>query len=141
VSGRTVRGPITDGPLLRVQYWRFGGCFRTVRRSFADSPPRPRRRSARSLQTVRPGLADGPPGACGQSAWSNAELLSLSPLSFSFTSGSFGVAPRVGRSAVTTLPWQPRVGILGCEFGAQAEFSLWRRIFIGSHSLPPSLVA
>jgi hypothetical protein len=33
------------------------------------------------------------------------------------------------------------VGILGCEFGAYAEFSLWRRIFIGSYSLPPSLVA
>jgi hypothetical protein len=38
VTGRTVRGPIVDGPLLRVQYWRLGGYFRTVRRSLADGP-------------------------------------------------------------------------------------------------------
>jgi hypothetical protein len=82
MMGRTVRGPIEDGPLLRVQYWRFGGCFRTVRRSHADSPPRPRGRSARCLRIVCPGLADGPPGACRQSAWSSAEL--LSPLLFEF---------------------------------------------------------
>jgi hypothetical protein len=74
--------PIADVPLLRVQYWRFGGCFRMVRRSHADSPPRPCGRSARCPRTVRPGLVDGPPGACVQSAWSSAEL--LSPLLFEF---------------------------------------------------------
>jgi hypothetical protein len=60
--GQTVRGPIADGPLLRVQYWRFGCYFRTVRRSYADSPPRPRGRSARCLWTVRPGHMDSLPG-------------------------------------------------------------------------------
>jgi hypothetical protein len=80
--GRTVHGPIADGPLLRVQYWRFGGHFRTVRRSHVDSLPRPRGRSVRCLRTVRPGHADGPPSDCGWSAWSSSEL--LSPLLFEF---------------------------------------------------------
>jgi hypothetical protein len=59
-----------------------------VRPVSADSPPR---------------LADGPPGSCGQSAWFSAEL--LSPLLFEFRFG-FGIvfSPRIGRSAVTTLP-------------------------------------
>jgi hypothetical protein len=84
VSGRTVRGPIADGPLLRVQYRRFGDCFRTVCRSLADSPPRPHGRSAQCLRTVHPVLADGLPSAYGQSAWSSAELLSLSLFEFRF---------------------------------------------------------
>jgi hypothetical protein len=71
----------------RVQYWRFGGCFRTVRHSLADSLPRPCGRSTRCLRTVRTGLADGPPGARGQSAWSSAELLSPSLLEFCFRFG------------------------------------------------------
>jgi hypothetical protein len=53
-----------------------------VRRSHANSPLRPRGQFARCLRTVRPGLADGPPGACGQFAWSSVEL--LSPLLFEF---------------------------------------------------------
>jgi hypothetical protein len=69
---RTVRGVSTDGPLLRVWYWRFRGYFRTVRRS-----PR----------TVRLGLADGPPGACGRSAWCYAEMLSSLLLQFRFCFG------------------------------------------------------
>jgi hypothetical protein len=56
--GRAVRRPIMDSSLLRVQYWRFRGYFQIV------------------------GLADGPLGACGRSAWSNAEL--ISPLLFEF---------------------------------------------------------
>jgi hypothetical protein len=32
--------------------------------------------------------------------------------------GILGFVPRVGRSVVTTRPWQTRVGILGYEFGA-----------------------
>jgi hypothetical protein len=70
-------GPIANGPLLRVQYWRFGGYFQTVHRSHADSPPRPRGQPAWCLWTVRmvsvdsplmprgtvrPVLADGLPG-------------------------------------------------------------------------------
>jgi hypothetical protein len=58
-----------------------------VRNSHADSPPRPRGRSARCLWTVRPGLADGLPGACGRSAWSSAELLSALLLEFRFHFG------------------------------------------------------
>jgi hypothetical protein len=54
---------------------------------FSDGPSQPRGRSARCLWTVRPGLADGPPGACGQSAWSCAELLSLSPFELRFRFG------------------------------------------------------
>jgi hypothetical protein len=88
MTGRTVRGPIADGPLLRVQYWRFEGCFRTVCRSLADCPPRPHGRSIRCLWTVRQGLADGPPGACGWSSWSSAELLSSLLFEFRF---SFGI--------------------------------------------------
>jgi hypothetical protein len=53
-----------------------------VCRSLAVSLPRPCRQSAQCLRTVRPGLADGSPDACGQSAWSSAEL--LSPLLFEF---------------------------------------------------------
>jgi hypothetical protein len=83
-DGRTVLGPIADGPLLRVQYWRFGGCFRTAHRIHTDSPPRPRGLSARYPRTVHPGLADGPSDACGQSAWSSAELLSLLLFEFLF---------------------------------------------------------
>jgi hypothetical protein len=59
VSGRMVRGPIADGLLLRVQYQRFGGYFRTVHHRPTDRPP---------------GLADGPLGACRWSAWCFAEL-------------------------------------------------------------------
>jgi hypothetical protein len=53
-DGRTVRGPIVDGLLLRVEYWRFVVVFQTVcrsswtvRRALADGPPRGRRQSAR----------------------------------------------------------------------------------------------
>jgi hypothetical protein len=49
-----------------------------------------------------------------------------------------GFAHRVGRSVVTTRLWQTHVVILGCEYGAQAKFSIWRRIFISSYSLPLS---
>jgi hypothetical protein len=70
---RTVHRCIADSLLLRVQYWKFRGYFRMVRRSHANSPPRPRRRSARCLRTIRLGFADGPPGACRQSAWSRVE--------------------------------------------------------------------
>jgi hypothetical protein len=73
---------VIQGAVLEVR-----GFFRTVRRSLADSPPRPRGRSARCLRTVLPGLMDGPPGACGQSAWSSAELLSLSLFEFLFCFG------------------------------------------------------
>jgi hypothetical protein len=68
--------------VIEGQYWRFRGYFWTVHRSHADSPPRPRGRSARCLRTVRPDLADGPLGACGRSTWSSVEL--LSPLLFEF---------------------------------------------------------
>jgi hypothetical protein len=64
---------VIESAVLEVQ-----GFFRMVRRSLADSLPRPRGRSARCLRTVHPGLEDGPPGACGQSIWSSAELLSFS---------------------------------------------------------------
>jgi hypothetical protein len=70
--GRTVRGPITDGPLLRVQYWRFGNVFRTVRRS---------------SRTVRHTHADGPPGGRGQFAWGFTVLLSPLLLEFLFHFG------------------------------------------------------
>jgi hypothetical protein len=58
-----------------------------VHRSLTGSPPRPRGRSARCLRTVRAGLADGPPGARGQSAWSSAELLSSLLFEFRFHFG------------------------------------------------------
>jgi hypothetical protein len=101
---------VIEGAVLEVR-----GCFRTVRRSLADIPPRPHGRSAWCLRTVCPGLADGPPGACGQSAWSSAEVLSLSLFEFRFRFRIVWVAPRVGRFAVTMLPWQTCVGILGCD--------------------------
>jgi hypothetical protein len=41
-------------------------------------------RSAAPPQTVRLGLANSPPGACGQSAWCSAELLSPLLLEFCF---------------------------------------------------------
>jgi hypothetical protein len=72
VARRTVRGPIMDGPLLRVQYWRFGNVFRTVRRS---------------SRTVHRTHADGPPGGRGQSAWVFAVLLTPLPLKFRFRFG------------------------------------------------------
>jgi hypothetical protein len=68
VTGRTVRGPIADGPLLMVQYYRFVGCFRTARCSHADSPPWPRGRYARCLRTVYPVSVDSPPRPRGRSA-------------------------------------------------------------------------
>jgi hypothetical protein len=61
VTGRTVRGPIVDSPLLRVQY---GGSVTIFRQTAAD--PR----------TVHRGHTDGPPGGRKQSAWCFAELLS-----------------------------------------------------------------
>jgi hypothetical protein len=50
-----------------------------------------------------------------------------------------GLVPRVGRSFVTTRPWQARVGILVCGFGAYAEFIL-REEFLSApiHSPPLS---
>jgi hypothetical protein len=38
---------------------------------------------------------------------------------------------RVGRSVVTMRPWQTRVGILGSEFGAEAEFII-RKEFLSA---------
>jgi hypothetical protein len=38
---------------------------------------------------------------------------------------------------VTTRPWQTRVGILGCEFGAQAEFILRKDFFLAPIYSPP----
>jgi hypothetical protein len=99
----TVREVKTDGPLLRVQYWRFGGYFRTVRRRPANSLPRPRGRSPRCLRTVRLLFRNA--------AKSFASWVALSLRDW------LGLVPRVGRSIVTTWPWQARVGILGCEFG------------------------
>jgi hypothetical protein len=61
-----------DGPLVRVQYWRFGVVF-------GQSAPAPR--------IVLLGLADGPPGAWGRSAWCCAELLSSLLLEFHFRFG------------------------------------------------------
>jgi hypothetical protein len=58
-----------------------------VHHSLANSQPRPRGRSAWCLRTVRPGLADGQPGACGQSTWSSAELLSSLLFEFRFRFG------------------------------------------------------
>jgi hypothetical protein len=49
---------------------------------FSGGPSQPRRQSAQASRTVRLVSTDGPPGACGQSAWSSAEL--LSPLLFGF---------------------------------------------------------
>jgi hypothetical protein len=76
-----------------------------------DGPPGVRGQSAQASRTVRLVLADSPPGPV-------LSCYAFRPLSIAFASGSFGVAPRVGRSAVTTLPWQTYVGILGCEIGA-----------------------
>jgi hypothetical protein len=76
------RRSVIKGVVLEV--W---GCFRMIRRSLVDSPPRPCGQSARCLQTVRPSLADGPSGACGQSAWSSAELLSRLLFQFRFLFG------------------------------------------------------
>jgi hypothetical protein len=138
VSEQTVRGSITDDPLLRVQYWRSGAYFRMVHRRPADSPPRPRGRSAPPLRIVRQ-------VPC-RAAKSFASWVALS------LRDCLGLVPRVGRSVVTTWPWQACVGILGCEFGAGwarkplrfriRAYSLGRvhplgRIFISSHSLPP----
>jgi hypothetical protein len=77
----------------------------------ADCPRTPGGPSMRPRWTVRLVLADSPPGPV-------LSCYAFRPLSIAFASGSFGVAPRVGRSAVTTLPWQTYVGILGCEIGA-----------------------
>jgi hypothetical protein len=67
-----------DGPRAHCGLSVIKGVVLEVRGLFSDGPSQPRGRSARCLRTVRPGLADGPPSARGQSAWSSAELLSLS---------------------------------------------------------------
>jgi hypothetical protein len=77
-----------DDSLLRVQYWRFGCYFRTVRRSPAASPPRPRGWSTGCLRTVR--LV---PRRAAKFFASCVSLLLCECLGF---------APRVGRSVVTT---------------------------------------
>jgi hypothetical protein len=96
-----VRGLFSDGP----------AATQTVRLGLADGLPGVRGQSAQASRTVRPVLADSPLGP----------VLSCSVLcSLSFASlwDRLGFSPRVGRSALTTLPWQTCVGIRGCEFGA-----------------------
>jgi hypothetical protein len=73
---------VIEGAVLEVQ-----GLFSNGPSQPRGQSGRPRGRSAQCLGTVRPGLADGPPGACGQSAWSSAELLSLSLFEFLFRFG------------------------------------------------------
>jgi hypothetical protein len=60
VTGRTIRGPIADSPLMMVQYLWSGIIFRTVRlspqtvrRTLADSPPGGRGQFAKASRTVR----------------------------------------------------------------------------------------
>jgi hypothetical protein len=70
-------------------------------------------------------LADRPPGDRGPSAPGSRTVCQGSRrVAKSFASwfvlpfqDRSGFVPRVGRSAVTTWPWQTRVEILGCEFG------------------------
>jgi hypothetical protein len=108
--------------LLRVGYWWFRNVFRKVRCS---------------SRTVRRTHAHGSPGGRGQSAWGFAVLLSPLLLEFRFRFGIvWGLFLRLV-GPLTTRPWQTHVGILSCEFGTWTEFSLWRRIYISSHSLPP----
>jgi hypothetical protein len=56
MAGRTVRGLIADGPLLRVQYWRFGNVFRQFAAAHGQSVV--------PTRTVHPEVADSPPSDC-----------------------------------------------------------------------------
>jgi hypothetical protein len=95
VSSRTLW--ISEG-----SYWWFCCYFRTVRSTVADCPPGVRGPSTTALWTVRPVVRRVPK--------SFAYLVSL------LLWDVWG--RRVGRSVVTTRPWQTRVRIFGCEFGA-----------------------
>jgi hypothetical protein len=78
--------------------------IRTVRRKPADGSPWLRGRFAVVTRTVRLGFH--------KAAKSFASCVSLS------LCDHLGFVPRVGRSVVTTRPWQTHVGIRGCEFGS-----------------------
>jgi hypothetical protein len=115
VGSRTIR-------ILEGAYWRFGVLFQTVRPCLADHPPLPRRLSGRSPQTVHLGLFRSP--------MSFASLVVL-PCCF-----ELGFVPRVGRSVVTTRPWQTRVGTLGFEFSVYAGFILQKKFYRLPFTLP-----
>jgi hypothetical protein len=77
--------------------------FQTVRLRVADRPPGVREPSAPALRTGRQGFRRV------AKSFASCVLFSLwDRLRF---------VPRVGRSVVTTRPWQTRVGILSCGFG------------------------
>jgi hypothetical protein len=107
-SSRTVRTRVLDGPCRGgwpagpSRMVRYGGCStggsgvvfvrsiaasRTVHLGLADGPPGVCRQPAQASRTVRPVLADSPPGASGHSAWSSAELPSLSLFEIRFHFG------------------------------------------------------
>jgi hypothetical protein len=95
---RTVRDE-ADGP--RVHHGRsvFLGALLEVRVAISDGPHPPRGQSAQTLRTVLLVLSRFPRVVLPR--WIGLRLV-----------------PWVGRSFVTTGPWQARVGILGCGFGA-----------------------
>jgi hypothetical protein len=105
VAGLSARVGLSAGWPRTV---RFRGALLEVQCSFSDGPPPTRGQSAPSSRTVRLVLSRLP-----------KSFASWVALLYCF---ELGFVPSIGRSVVTTWPWQTRVGTLGCEFGAYAEF-------------------
>jgi hypothetical protein len=95
---------LADGPWCLHERSVIEGAVLVVRELISDGPPQPRGQSARCLRTVRLVLHRV------AKSFASCVLLSLWD--------RLGFVPRVGRSVVTTRPWQTCVEILGCEFGA-----------------------
>jgi hypothetical protein len=106
VHGQSVwAGFLTDGPRCLHRRSEFWGCSTGGSRVIFGQ-------SALCLRTVRLGLADGPPGARGPSAWCLVELLSPFLLELRFLAAlSWGLFLRL-----VGLLWETRVGTIGCEF-------------------------
>jgi hypothetical protein len=136
---RTVRVLPTDVPLFAVRLWRFYCLFQTVRGSG--------RMVRGKVRAVRDTLPDSPPRLAGQSttAWQLCFLVRFLPSSFLLPRVLQGIVPKTWGWSITLLSWRlvcdsiHRWCVTGICLGYRSGSS--RRIFTGSYSLPPSLVA
>jgi hypothetical protein len=144
-AGRTVCGCLADSQraprgrsVIQGCYWRFCLLFRTVRDSGPDGPRCRCGQSAAAGRSVRVACADSPPLLAGRSAraWLLCSFVRFLPPSFVLPRVLQGIIPKtwrlvcdsIHRSCVTEICLRYR------------SVSL-RRMFTGSYSLLPSLVA
>jgi hypothetical protein len=126
---------------------RYLGSSLEVLFAFSDGPWRRAGQSAAAGRTVRVARADGPPLLAGRSAraWVFCSLVRFLPPSFVLPRVLQGIVRKTWGWSITLLSWWLACDSIHrlCVTGNCLGYTLGslRRIFTGSYSLPPSLVA